>query len=690
MDILGQSAVLVAITSFALGSSVIVRNFRNKLYLAFAGVTLLVALWALFFFLERVYGGVFYRLHLTCNVWLAPAGIGMIRVLVRVKNRVSGRLRDLSILLACALTVVLFFGLDREYPWLAQTVYFAPVLVTVQILQLMWIDQRIKRGARLAPKAPTVGLVRRSIIYIGALLALATSTMDHVPFTGRVIPAIGNLVLCVYLYFVSQAVLQQRLLNFGALITRFLVLAGAALSLTAVYGLLVGWVADSPGLFLLNSFIASLTILLLMEPLRSVVRFMTQLFLAPEQRRLELAIRESQGRLAGIVDADELYDEILMTAANALSPERSAVFALRADGAVFQRARAWGGELKPAPGQKTVRELLATSPLLEECVRLKTKGELPILLDQILESESDRLASRKQRDSLNVVLQGLRALGCNLMIPLFDGNKAIAFVTLQAPKPPEPWGGNWSLLPILYPYFEQAALTLRSLEVFARAREKERLAELGEMAAGLAHEIRNPLGAIKGAAQFLDPDANRPDSKFLKIIVEETDRLNRVVSQFLDFSKPWRAELAVFDLGVLAQKTVDATRPGIPAGVGLEFRAPPLSIWVRGSAEQIQQILINLIQNGVKALDGKPNGTVRVEVGDSAREAHLSVTDDGPGIRRENLDKIFIPFFTTSPSGTGLGLSICQKIAEMHEGRIEVISEEGQGARFNVILPKRK
>ena len=114
----------------------------------------------------------------------------------------------------------------------------------------------------------------------------------------------------------------------------------------------------------------------------------------------------------------------------------------------------------------------------------------------------------------------------------------MGFVGFWVPGPPEPWGNNWAILSVVYPYYEQVAATLRSMEIFVRQREKERLAALGEMAAGLAHEIRNPLGAIKGAAQFLDPSTDRPESKFLKVIIEEVDRLNRVVTQFLDYSKP--------------------------------------------------------------------------------------------------------------------------------------------------------
>jgi signal transduction histidine kinase len=242
---------------------------------------------------------------------------------------------------------------------------------------------------------------------------------------------------------------------------------------------------------------------------------------------------------------------------------------------------------------------------------------------------------------------------------------------------------------------------MRSLEIFVRQREKERLAALGEMAAGLAHEIRNPLGAIKGAAQFLNPspDDSRPDSRFLRIIIEETDRLNRVVTQFLDYSKPAAAELRPVSLCPLVEKTVEKMRPAIPESITLRFEIEPSpassALGIMAQPEQIQQVLINLIQNSVRAIENRgPSDRerlirVRVESAGTSelREAIVSVEDTGHGIKKENLDKLFIPFFTTTPSGTGLGLSISQKIVEAHRGRIEVSSEEGRFTRFSVVLP---
>ena len=679
-------------TSFGLGASLLARNARNKLFLSFAVVTTLVSGWALSFFLERIWGtGTAYRFHLFCNIWLGPAALAFIRILVRLQEKFSRRILDLSILLALCATVALGFHLDSEI-WVRELIFFLPIMVFVQILELMWIDRKLRRGIRRLPKLPTVGLARRNLIYLGGLLVLATSVMDHIPWLGTAVPSLGNLGLTIYLFFLSQAISQQRLLNFAALASRLLVLLALALILTGVYSLLVAWVEHSPGLFFLNSFIASF----LLEPLRRLVGYLTERLLTQKHRRLEQTLREAQQSLIGITEPGSLFHAILLFTQQILEPEWAALFLLRGDGTRYRRVRAIGEEVTRSPGEPeatgprpVLRELLADQPLLEACRRLEARGELPILLDQLLENELDRSASRVQRDQLTGLLQSLKALGSNLLIPLSDSGRLLGFLVLRVPGPPEPWGNNWGLLPVIYPFYQRAAQTVRNLEVFVRQREKERLAELGQMSAGLAHEIRKPLGAIKGAAQFLDTSAGgaRSDARFLRVIVEEVDRLNHVVTQFLDYSKPPATDLESLDLAQLAERTVETLRPTLPVGVTLTFTRESGPARALAAGGPLHQVFVNLIQNAIKAVEGVTQPRIRVSAGLDGGEVVVTIEDNGHGIRRENLDKLFIPFFTTSPSGTGLGLSISQKIIEAHRGRIEVASEEGRFTRFSVILP---
>ena len=169
MDILGQSALLVGVISFALGFSVLARNVKNKLFIAFALLTTVISGWAVCFFLENIReNGVFYRWHLLFGIWLGPAALGFIRMMVRIRDGLSRRLFDLSVLLAFSLTVALVLHWERT-PWVLQAMYYLPVLVVLQIVQLMWIDRKLRRGLKRLPKLPTVGFGRRNLIYLGGL-----------------------------------------------------------------------------------------------------------------------------------------------------------------------------------------------------------------------------------------------------------------------------------------------------------------------------------------------------------------------------------------------------------------------------------------------------------------------------------------------------------------------------------------
>jgi two-component system sensor histidine kinase HydH len=703
MDLLGQSALLVGLTSFALGFSVLARNVRNGLYIAFAILCTLISFWALAFGLEKIFGGGdFYRLHLFFNLWLAPASLGFIRVLVRVRDPFSRRLTTLGVLAAVALSTCLGLGLQENF-WILQAIYFLPALVLVQTLYLMWIDRRLRRGVKLIPKRPTVGFARRNLIYIGGLFVLCLSVMDHVPFlmgASGTLPSLGNLGLIAYLFFISRAITQQRLLNLGALISRFIVLCAVAATLTGVFTILVAWIENSPSLFFLNSFIASFLILMLLDPLRALVAYSTERLLSKRYQGLQATLREATGKLSGITDPGALFQTVLSTIEKTLEPEWAALFILRRDGTRFRRVRTIGTEQR-APGtseeQPLVREILAENELLRFAASLRRRGELPIILEPMLESEMERTTSRAQREAYAALRQSLRALGGNILLPLVEGSQSLGFVVVRAWSAPEPWGNNWGLLQVIAPYFEQAARVLRNLDVYVRQREKERLATLGEMAAGLAHEIRNPLGAIKGAAQFLDPESQRSDAKFLKIIIEEADRLNQVVTSFLDYSRPHPVQsLESIELESLVERSLETIRTTLPPSITLDLHVSPRARQARAQVipSQIQQVLLNLVQNSINALnaaDLQRPGRIRVSLDQEdvgqLPEILVTVEDNGPGIPRESLDRIFIPFFTTSPGGTGLGLPISQKIVENHQGRIEVQSEPGRYARFTISLP---
>jgi len=248
----------------------------------------------------------------------------------------------------------------------------------------------------------------------------------------------------------------------------------------------------------------------------------------------------------------------------------------------------------------------------------------------------------------------------------------------------------------------QAARAIESSQAYERVKERERLAALGEMSAGLAHEIRNPLGAIKGAAQLLVGPDGKPlppgpeSSEFIDIILEEVDRLNNVVTRFLDYARAEKSERALHgrvDLNAVIAKTTMLLQQAPEArSAEVRVRTDELLPNVAGEPEALVQVFLNL---GLNALQAMPEGGVLEIITTRRRRSRLGYgqfaevrfRDTGVGIARDKLKKLFIPFFTTKSRGTGLGLAISQRIVAQHGGTIEVRSTPGQGSTFSVFLP---
>jgi len=223
----------------------------------------------------------------------------------------------------------------------------------------------------------------------------------------------------------------------------------------------------------------------------------------------------------------------------------------------------------------------------------------------------------------------------------------------------------------------------------AEAKQREKMAAIGNLAAGIAHEVRNPLSSIKGyatyfAGLFEDGSENR---KAAAVMIAETERLNRVISELLDFSRPsdfkFReadAETVMDTVSRLLQQ--DAADRKIEMDIAVEPDLPPAEL----DADRLVQALLNIGINGVQAMDEGGKLSLRARREESALV--IEMADTGPGITEEHLETIFDPYFTTKPQGTGLGLAVVRKIVEGHGGTVGVAAEPGRGTTFTITLPQ--
>ena len=216
----------------------------------------------------------------------------------------------------------------------------------------------------------------------------------------------------------------------------------------------------------------------------------------------------------------------------------------------------------------------------------------------------------------------------------------------------------------------------------------EHFATLGELAAGLAHEIRNPLAGIAGVLDIVSRDL--PSTSAAHEVIhdakQEAMQINRILTELLDTARPKPPQFRVTEIvGTVEHAVLFARQQAVTKRINIEFEVKDSLPPVEHDPNQINQVLLNLILNAIQSMD-KP-GTIRVTLEQDDDLAVISVADEGKGIAPENLSQIFRPFFTTKGQGTGLGLSLARRMVESHGGSITVSSEVGSGTQFEVRLP---
>lgn len=675
MDLRTQASLVAAVLSMALGTSVVLRSRRRRVHWLFGSFALALALWYLSTFLLRIFGGVpWARVNLVCAILLPLAGVQFFRAFLARHDRRMRQLSTASVVAALLVLALVFTPLARGA--VLRTAIFVSVTVFMfTALTLLFLRARTARSRFDAARM-------RFLALVGALAAVFT-LVDYLPYVGIDIPPVGTVLVLIFLYILSESVLQHRLIDLYELTGRLAVLTALSFTLAGIFWMLF-YIAG--GRFFLHSVVAALVVLLLFDPIRTRVQRDISQFFFRERFRFEQALLHLRRRIARVLEIPELSRLLLDGLERSRRVTHASIYLVDEEGHGYDLV----GHVGPEPPRRI--ELAPARPLVD---RLSREGAL------VLEPLQRELAERRKRgedreaETLYEIVQTMEAMAASLCLPIQSeqgdmyGLLCVRDERLEDAFTPE----EVQLLAGLAAY---AAIAVENSRLYRRMKERDRLAALGEMAAGLAHEIRNPLGAIKASAQYLsEEDEQSTGREFLDIIVDEVDRLNRVVSSFLDYARPSAGDPAPINVNDTVQRTLqllasecDAAR--VNTHVTLDPDLPPARIDV----EQLRQVLINLVQNALHAMEG--GGALFVETaararahlgGRQRREIEIRVRDTGPGIDEGILAHLFVPFATTKNQGTGLGLAISQRIVSAAGGTIEVRSVQREGTTFTIRLP---
>lgn len=662
--------------SLAVAATVLLRARKRRVHWLFAVFDLTVSAWYGTSFLARWSSGspFWERLNLVFAVLLPLAAVQFFRAFLLTESRRSEQLNRVAVGLACVMIIAVFTPLHPSV--------FLGTLIFTYVFALLGAALMLVYRAGRRARSRFDGARLTYLALVGTFAAVFTLA-EYLPYVGLDIPPVGTVLILVFLYVLSQSILRFRLLDLYELGGKLFVLTALSFTLAGILWVLVWF---DPGNFYLHSVAAALVLLITSEPVHSWVEQRISTLFLRERLDFERLATSLRRKLHGATSLDDVVRAIVVSLSESRRVTHGAVYLL-------DRQRV-GYQLAGHVGERPVSRIdpTASRAFLD---RLGREGVLVLENVEREREERGELGDEREASALGEVLATMKELHTSLVAAIRGETEVYGFLCLRDDRLRDAYTPEEIV--ILRALAAQAAGAVESLRLYERLRDRDRLAALGEMAAGLAHEIRNPLGSIKASAQFLSESADetsRRDSshEFLEIIVEEVDRLNRVVSSFLDYARPTKSSDEPIDHTATIERTLQLLRPELGDRLVVEVELAASLPLVRLDPERLRQVLINLVQNAAQAMDDEGTLTIRTAVivgpTDARRWVEITVADTGPGLPARVRDNLFVPFVTTKDRGTGLGLAISQRIITAAGGRIEARATEGaRGTTFVVRLP---
>jgi len=700
-DLRARTTLFCGIIAFAIALSMLLRGRRSAHWL-FAAFSTCVAFWyvsqSLAGLLEDPARSRFDRATAVLTVLLPQFAVHLFHSITPLEtpSAAGARLPKIAAILGIPMLAVAASPFEQAGAAIKALalggVYLYVFGLLAAALTSLW-----RRGEKSSSRA-----IRDRIRFLAAVGALAmTFTLaDFIAFLGVYLPPIGAVLAVVFLFVLAESLTRPRLADLYELSGRLLVSTALAFALAGIFYVFITYIGRFGAMYL-NAVLVAIVVLVLFEPLEHEFETRINRFFFRERYDLESSVVELRRRLAHTLENEEMIEVVVAGLERSRRATTCAVYLRDQDSNGFDLVGAVGAAPPPR------LESLAMRPLLERL-------GLSMSLEE-LDREAE--AAPHARETMAPVLTAVEALGTLKSSVLLairgDSEELVGLLCVADDRVKDAFTPEE--IALLETVAAQMGVAIANSRLYDRMKERDRLAALGSMAAGLAHEVKNPLGAIKGAAQLLEevtegaPDADPTVKEFLGIILEETDRLNRVVGSFLDYARPHAGNPVPLDINGAVRRSVQIlssqkSDEHVDLRLELAESLPRASI----DPEKLRQVLMNLVQNAIQAMNGRgrvtittnsrraprsgwvtspPSGNSGRLPPDDAEVVEISVADTGPGISQKVLKNLFVPFFTTKEQGTGLGLAISQSIVQNAGGSIQVQSQQGSGTKFTITLP---
>jgi signal transduction histidine kinase len=677
-----QSALLAAVISSALAINILLRNRMNKLYVLYGLFNVNLVAWYLtdaLYVYTNSGPEVLLKLRSLAAIAIPISALRFFRAFVADKSPLTFNIFRLFVAVAVVLAVLIILDVHQRTDLVLRAVF--GYIAIALFVSLYFIYRRYQRMESQVEKT------RLSYLMVSGAIAFTLALVDYLPGIGYYF--FGNLLTVVFLYFLFQIILKFRVLDLYEFLGRSIVMIAFSMVIALIYlALVIWWRRDIP-LFIFNTLIASIVMFILWDPLRNLVENRMNQVLFRERHEFAAHLLRLRRDMSNVIDVRELADLILSRLESSRRITHVSLYLLE-DYALGYSLR---GHVGPPPGRRIDR--VTHHPFF------KRLSDQPVLVRENLERERRQLdeygllAGPGGVEELDAVLNTMEQMNAGVCLAFMAEQQTMGLLNLKDDRLREAYSSEE--IRMLLSVASQATLVIENSRLFERVRDRDRLAALGEMSAGMAHEIRNPLGAIKGAAQLIDPRlGGEPDPEMIQIIVDETNRLNTVVSQFLDYARPTRkVDSTSTDINHVVERTLELVHRDNPGESEIKTRLQRQLAPVDSDPEQLKQVFLNLAQNALQAMGEGGSLTITTRLtegrlsggGRTSRYVRVSFTDTGPGIPEDIRQNIFIPFFTTKDRGTGLGLALSMRIMKNLGGTIEVSSRIGQGTTFTVFVP---